>query len=121
MTNPKRLEEIRSRLAKATPGEWVPCEWDPMEPRHILLKSKEHGPICTTPNFCRSDDLALCANSPSDIAYLLSELDAALEVVKAARETCSCRIAYESERHEGGCPVNIALIAFDARPTEKPK
>lgn len=52
----------------------------------------------------------LCTENASLVAKV-AEME---KVVEAAKETCDCRNAYESERHEGNCHVKIALSRLAA-------
>ena len=90
-----RLQEIRDRVAKATPGEW---EWrfeNPTTQRsayhHPSLLGPHNEPICTANDglgidseyaVCNSEhDADLIAHARQDIPYLLRRLEAAEELV----------------------------------------
>ena len=68
-----RLKEIRDRLEKATPGPWEP------HGLHVALVS-EKKPICLISDWVGFDkalnNIDFIANSPSDIQFLLDEVDA---------------------------------------------
>lgn len=79
----ERIEQIRERLEAATPGPWVK---DPSTggPDCGFIYSPDGDPVCQvfSNGYCveRQEeygefDVELIAHAPSDIAYLLSELD----------------------------------------------
>ena len=91
-----RLQEIRDRVAKATPGEW---EWrfeNPTTKRsayhHPSLLGPHNEPVCTANDglgldseysICTSGhDADFIAHSLTDIAYLLRLLEAAEAAVE---------------------------------------
>lgn len=92
-----RLAEIEKRLREATPGPWE---------GHISDGSLRGpcGPIaymratCVTDQWC--GDIELIANAPSDLAYLLSRLKLAEEVVEAAREALE-KMRNEARKAQG--------------------
>lgn len=125
MSDP-RTEEIRTRLAAATPGPWH--AWD----RGIGWEVHE-GDGCAQ-RMCmeinsefretfRAGDAALIANAPADLAYLLGRIEAlegknaALEAVVDAARKLVTRIEAEGGHgyavHELTTATRAALAALD--------
>ena len=75
----ERLAAIRARLAQATPGPWE------SKPVHNKKAQVLHGGVTHKKNMSR-EDADLIAHAPTDIAWLCDTLEAALEVVEAAKE-----------------------------------
>lgn len=71
---PDRLQDIRARLDAATPGPWADdykswCVW---APNHDL---KEREDRCLVAEVGCGPDTDLIAHAPSDIAWLLDEVE----------------------------------------------
>lgn len=86
---PSRLKEIRERLEKATPGPW--CTISDL-PRYAIVRSYQteggqwikaivvpsenhHDYFSDEEKGCSFDNAELIAHTPSDIAWLLTELE----------------------------------------------
>lgn len=85
-----RIEEIRERLAKATPGPWT---WGAIEDSGstVFAPSRKLNLAAVWRNYDSKDapqnheqDAAFIANAPSDIDFLLRELTAAREAIDEA-------------------------------------
>lgn len=96
-----RLDEIRQRLEKATPGPWVATTWintsggwAAVGPLHDTEDDPDDASCFydgCEPN-CQHDkaaqaDAALIANAPADLAYLLWRLELAEAVFQVLTET----------------------------------
>lgn len=85
----ERLEQIKERLAAATPGPWNVLYDDGSlhgTPEEYFVNFDAHR---DTTNIDRPADAAFIANAPSDIAYLLAEVErlrAALVPLKASHD-----------------------------------
>lgn len=107
-----RLDEIRARLAAATPGPWtlfaaaaeseVMAVLKPGEPRErIVTMDADHYVVTLGVDECGDGDgpdravadATLIANAPADLAYLLGE-------VERLRAVLSSKAVYESLRRE---------------------
>ncbi len=73
-----RIDEIKKRLAAATPGPWLKHE-----AYHVICKVGEalHGIVCRLPP--KDTDADLIANAPADLAYLIERLEAAEALLDA--------------------------------------
>jgi hypothetical protein len=76
-----RIDEIRKRLDAATPGPWEihdSCSW-----RRIGTPGRDGNIVCPTNHpvdrhpdlLAKLADLSLIANAPSDLAFLLAEVE----------------------------------------------
>ena len=95
-----RLEEIKGRLERATPGKWfLRCmpggavndcfvqapRLSPRHPYDIEVAGDDCGSELY-PAEMRRADMELLANSKADLAYLLARVEALQEVYEAAQE-----------------------------------
>jgi hypothetical protein len=94
-----KVDEIRARWAAATPGPWTHCVWYGTDdggwaaigPHHEEDDGISDEPGCDAEQ-CAERDAEAIAAAPSDVAFLLAELDAlrervsALDKVRAAAE-----------------------------------
>lgn len=78
-----RIEEIQSRLSKATPGPWeehqdvVRIGFEEMEPLSVVKCVRTSGKTevhYVAPWVNNEDDQTFIAAAPADVAYLLAEL-----------------------------------------------
>lgn len=79
-----RLEEIKGRLERATPGPWL------RNGNRVDAVNEEKcglafiaAPVAIIPDM---NDIPLIANAPSDLAYLIARVEALQEVYEAAQE-----------------------------------
>lgn len=109
----ERIEEIRERLGKATPGPWEVEAMDAGHSRYemnVWITEKSAGDVvCDMDGLARShnekydddgyDDAAFIANAPADVAFLLDEVER-LEREKAnlAREVSVLRVMKAPQR-----------------------
>lgn len=118
-----RIEEIRARWAKATPGPW---QWDgdPVQPDALCAHEAEvtifeavdnyNNAAMRWPNPKRVADQSAIAHAPDDIAYLLAELEQERKVVEAVRSSedacagCECVRGWMRR-----CSVHDVLAAYD--------
>jgi hypothetical protein len=133
VTNEKRVEEIRERLAKATPGPWEcyeggtpgfefialrgPSPFDAFPGQHETFASLL-WPGHSAEELKAAEDLTLntgkmIAAAPSDISFLLSELDRARKALKKIAEDPGLREPLATVRFM----IATAKAAYDA-PTE---
>jgi hypothetical protein len=134
VTNDEHVEEIRERLAKATPGPWFKtANWYVSSDEDYSIYNRDgrwcggHDPLIAQiqgPGIRRGEDFDLIAAAPSDLAFLLSELDRARKVVEAARQAQALIhgmvIVGKTHQHETRNTrqrLDAALFAYDA-PTE---
>lgn len=89
MNKDEKIAEIRERLAKATPGPWwydATCcnQWGEAHAGSVRAPELDGDFIVKVePDAERPEaDAQLIANAPSDLAWLLSELDAVRQDVK---------------------------------------
>ena len=83
------VDDIKARLAAATPGPWILSSYtSPRGARHWLQVGTQEaaGQICRAATDCLSD-CSLIAHAPSDIAFLLSRVEALEAVAKIARRS----------------------------------
>lgn len=100
---PDRIEEIKARLAKATPGPWV-WDGDPVQPDALFSDTAEvtifeavdayNNAAMRWPGQNRVADQAFIAHAPEDIAYLLAELETARAALAGAADDAASREAY---------------------------
>jgi hypothetical protein len=90
VTNDKRVEEIRERLAKATPAPWhIPQAWAGFseirggDGKLVFGIAAGHADE-RQPSEVYEANAALIAAGPSDLAFLLSELDRAKKLLTLA-------------------------------------
>lgn len=67
-----RIDEIRERLDKATPGPWE-VDTDGSGGSGIFFDDEHMKPVCL---YAKSGDADLIANAPADLAWCLAKLDA---------------------------------------------
>lgn len=109
----QRIEEIRARLAEITPGPWA-VETDGARVWHM----GSGGTICEV-NFDQQtgdhqpgEDQAFIANAPSDIAYLLEQLDSIPAQIQAAVEEATGQ--YSSDPSKVLVPMTEIARAVEA-------
>lgn len=78
------IKEIRARAEAASPGPWVCCTWDPMEPPHVAVQSViDKIKVCDSrSNVASPADAEFIAHAREDIPALIArveELEAALK------------------------------------------
>ena len=67
------LDEIKARREKITPGEWVFEQ--SIFAEHSCVGCSETGYALFESNGENPDDLIFCANAPSDIDWLVGEVE----------------------------------------------
>lgn len=86
MTHPaKRVEEIRDRLAKATPGPWEKEGKD----FDFVVRTETNKYLKGYGIRCGEKDADLIANAPQDLAYLLERCEKMREALKFYADTRS--------------------------------
>jgi hypothetical protein len=127
-----RLQEIKNRAEKATPGPWEPQEpWGTCGNSWGRVKGPKstrqyYGSMC----FDKMDDVEFIAHSRDDVPYLLSKVEAAEKLAQAAEkllatttpQDCthgeeasyclSCEFEAEKALEEAIDPVREALAAY---------
>ncbi len=89
MTRALRIAAIRERLAAGTPGPWVCRSEDTYRDGEIIVMSIEAGEERIVETDCgvyppRLNDAQLIAAAPSDLAYLIGEVERhRLELISA--------------------------------------
>jgi len=78
-----RIEEIKERLAKATPGPWRDGQIGNFRVYGPDGRGSDSGLLSTAFN---RENATFIANSPSDIQFLLDEVERLEELVKFANE-----------------------------------
>lgn len=89
MSEDKRVEEIRARLAKATPGPWYmdsDCDINTKARTESLGGFEIDACVVSLPYDPDNADFKLMANAHGDIAFLLAELDKARRSEPPRRE-----------------------------------
>lgn len=96
-----RIDEIRERLSKATPGKWEVRAQLPYSEAMLLFVGREDGNRSLASGMWNAgpglerdkNNFEMIAHAPSDLAYLLSQLDAARKVVEAGERLASWAIS----------------------------
>jgi len=81
---PDRLAEIRARLAAATPGPWAVHSDPTFTPLRAVAIDGPYGWDVVAERIS-PNDADLMANAPTDLAYLLAEVDGARERIAILR------------------------------------
>jgi hypothetical protein len=98
-----RLDAVRARLAE-------------LDAAHAEYRAADMSSLdFTAARRLGSAQGAVMRESEPDLRWLLAELDAALEVVEAARATTTCRMVYIEEALSD---LGRVLFKFDAREGE---
>lgn len=116
MTREQRLAEIKGRLKAATPGPWSIEEHGTGETLFSYVNGEQFHPL----NLISFDDpdarwprnKALIANAPTDIEWLVAELERALRVVESVRLADSGKL--NAELGEPVQHIRRAMAEYDA-------
>ncbi len=102
--NTQRIEAIRARLAAATPGPWV-VEHDRNDQPNIYPADDHDRWIALLPHQCvtaiermANADAAFIANSPTDIADLLAEVERLRSALSDREERLRSALSDREER-----------------------
>ena len=66
-----RIDEIRERLDKATPGPWE-VDTDGSGGHGVFSDDEHMNPVCL---YAKSEDIDLIANAPADLAWCLRKIE----------------------------------------------
>ena len=113
-----RINEIRKRLAAATPGPWLWC-YDGSSTWSIGPHDPQVERVARTERYkndwdAGSANAQLIANAPTDIAFLLSRLEAAEKALRASERVINS-FRYEGTIDELIDKMGVALAAYDKR------
>lgn len=80
-----RIDEIRERLDKATPGSWE-VDTDGSGGSGVFSDDEHMNPVCL---YAKSEDIDLIANAPIDLTWCLGEIERLRDELKATMEQCN--------------------------------
>ena len=102
-----RIDAIRDRLAKATPGPW---ETVPTTGNAVASPDGDGYWTDVADRIESEPDADLIANAPADLAYLLAELDKAwaASVVHVSHYDMEARAAHFNEGYEAAMSQHLA-------------
>jgi hypothetical protein len=90
-----KIEEIKERLSKSTPGPWTPMSKSKgmtgVNATDCRIYHATLDPVCLPETHARQiRDAEFIAHSRSDISYLLSKVEAAEKLAQAAKDIDLC-------------------------------
>jgi hypothetical protein len=85
-----RIEEIKSRLEKATPGPWVGDEFEMTAPKAPTLMAGSIKLVWAEDFHMSEEDADFVKHARDDVPYLLTRLEDAEETLKRVQNHCLC-------------------------------